>query len=121
MPTFLSIGKPIHSSHNEAENRYSVKQEETRKDIECGFGVLQAGFSYLRAKFNYCSKEEELCRSYKCVIVHKLLIWMSNNEQIMNDIYVTKGPADLIDGLYEEEKRPSTRRHHQSPGVPYHY
>eukprot|EP00918_Siedleckia_nematoides_P086144 GHVU01189648.1.p1 GENE.GHVU01189648.1~~GHVU01189648.1.p1 ORF type:complete len:440 (-),score=40.95 GHVU01189648.1:153-1472(-) len=87
-PPWSVFQKPISQPQNEKEKVFAKTQEAVRKDVERGFGVLQARFGILATPARTWSSKR-LKRTWKtCVIVHNMVVEderMFNLEDLSNE------------------------------------
>ena len=106
-PIFLL---PIHQAQSKGEKTYTKRQEGRRKDIERAFGVLQARFRILRLENHRWDREEIIGISNTCVILHNLLIRMSQRGCFAEDIAEELEDIDIIGEMHAAEGARSATR-----------
>ena len=95
---------PIHMANSVREQRYTRAQEGRRKDIERAFGVLQARFNILRYEDKRWYKSEIIKSSRVCVILHNMIVRMSQTGLFASDIESEEEEFNIISEMYDDEK-----------------
>lgn len=93
--------KPIHASAFEEETKLTTWHESVGKDLEWCYGFLQSRFKVLSLESYRWDIEDIVVRSEVCVILHNLLICITQNLLCQWD--ENKADVNLITELLEGE------------------
>lgn len=73
-PEWAAFVKTFKLPQYEKHKLFAQKQESTRKDIECAFGVLQSRFAIIRIPARMWKKRTLGEIMYACIILHNMIV-----------------------------------------------
>ncbi|KAF8726307.1 hypothetical protein HU200_019767 [Digitaria exilis] len=76
--------KTVSAPQSVEDKLFSLKQEGTRKDVECAFGVLQARFDIVRRPARLWKQADVINIMQACVVLHNMIV--ENEKEAIRDV-----------------------------------
>ncbi|OWY96494.1 hypothetical protein PHMEG_00033228, partial [Phytophthora megakarya] len=81
-PAWATLVKSIPIPRDNKEKHFAKKQEGSRKDVERGFGVLQARFAIVKGPSRFWSPTDLTDIMTACVILHNMIVEDERGENL---------------------------------------
>nr|KYP59146.1 hypothetical protein KK1_014576 [Cajanus cajan] len=108
-PDFATFVKTISMSQGEKRKLFAQRQESTRQDVECAFGVLQSRFAIIRGPTRFWDAAIMKNIIYACIILHNMIVEDERDtyqnyidyDGVDDDMSRSEISIDLIEHIWE--------------------